>query len=62
MELGKFGKELARAFGRRKALDNHKIGKFDNKVVVLTYSSPICHQTIYLTFYISLVQVTIGSH
>lgn len=28
MELGKFGKELARAFGRRKALDNHKVGKF----------------------------------
>lgn len=27
MELGKFGKELARAFGRRKALDNHKAGE-----------------------------------
>ena len=28
MELGKFGKELARAFGRRKALDNHKVGEY----------------------------------
>lgn len=28
MEPGKFGKELARAFGRRKALDNHKVGKY----------------------------------
>jgi hypothetical protein len=28
MELGKFGKELARAFGRRKALDNHRLGSY----------------------------------
>lgn len=27
MELGKFGKELARAFGRRKALENHRLGR-----------------------------------
>lgn len=28
MKLGKFGKELARAFGRRKALENHKAGEY----------------------------------
>lgn len=28
MELGKFGKELARAFGRRKALENHRLGSY----------------------------------
>lgn len=41
MPISKFGMELAKAFGRRKALENHKVGKhatyklpsFDNDVI-----------------------------